>query len=122
MCSNNNKARVTLTAGGGTPPYTYIYQGVGTTTTQTNNVFTGIAPGTPTFIVKDKNGCSAQLTGVFTVTTPAAITLTTSATTCYSNNGDGVIEVKINSGNGHWLVKLPPHCYLTLLCNCHYHC
>ena len=106
MCSNNNKARVTLTAGGGTPPYTYIYQGVGTTTTQTNNVFTGIAPGTPTFIVKDKNGCSAQLTGVFTVTTPAAITLTTSATTCYSNNGDGVIEVKINSGNGNYKVRL----------------
>ena len=117
MCSNNNKARVTLTAGGGTPPYTYIYQGVGTTTTQTNNVFTGIAPGTPTFIVKDKNGCSAQLTGVFTVTTPAAITLTTSATTCYSNNGDGVIEVKINSGNGNYKVRLNNNAAVVLPAN-----
>lgn len=117
MCSNNNKARVTLTAGGGTPPYTYIYQGVGTSTTQTNNVFTGIAPGTPTFIVKDKNGCSAQLTGVFTVTTPAAITLTTSATTCYSNNGDGVIEVKINSGNGNYKVRLNNNAAVVLPAN-----
>ena len=117
MCSNNNKARVTLTAGGGTPPYTYIYQGVGTTTTQTNNVFTGIAPGTPTFIVKDKNGCSAQLTGVFTVTTPAAIMLTTSATTCYSNNGDGVIEVKINSGNGNYKVRLNNNAAVVLPAN-----
>ena len=89
MCSNNTKARVTLTAGGGTPPYTYIYQVGGNVTTQTSNVFTGVAPGTPTFRVVDKNGCSTQLTGIFTVTTPTTVAFTTSVTTCYSNNNNG---------------------------------
>ena len=106
MCSNNNKARVTLTAGGGTPPYTYIYQGVGSVTTQTSNVFTGIAPGTPTFIVKDKNGCTTVLSGVFTVTAPNPVIFTTSVTTCYSNNNNGEIAVKITQGNGGYKVKL----------------
>lgn len=114
MCSNNNKARVTLTAGGGIPPYTYIYQDGGNTRTQTSNIFTGVAPGTPTFIVKDKNGCTTVLSGVFTVTAPNPVIFTTSVTTCYSNNSDGEIGVKINSGNGNYKVKLNNNAAISL--------
>ena len=114
MCSNNTKARVTLTAGGGTPPYTYIYQVGGNVTTQTSNVFTGVAPGTPTFRVVDKNGCSTQLTGIFTVTTPTTVAFTTSATTCYSNNNNGEIAVKITQGNGGYKVKLNNNAAISL--------
>ncbi|ATA70070.1 T9SS type B sorting domain-containing protein [Capnocytophaga sputigena] len=114
MCSNNTKARVTLTAGGGTPPYTYIYQVGSNVTTQTSNVFTGVAPGTPTFRVVDKNGCSTQLTGIFTVTTPTTVAFTTSATTCYSNNNNGEIAVKITQGNGGYKVKLNNNAAISL--------
>ena len=114
MCSNNTKARVTLTAGGGTPPYTYIYQVGGNVTTQTSNVFTGVAPGTPTFRVVDKNGCSTQLTGIFTVTTPTTVAFTTSVTTCYSNNNNGEIAVKITQGNGGYKVKLNNNAAISL--------
>ena len=114
MCSNNTKARVTLTAGGGTPPYTYIYQVGSNVTTQTSNVFTGVAPGTPTFRVVDKNGCSTQLTGIFTITTPTTVAFTTSATTCYSNNNNGEIAVKITQGNGGYKVKLNNNAAISL--------
>jgi len=114
MCSNNTKARVTLTAGGGTPPYTYIYQVGSNVTTQTSNVFTGVAPGTPTFRVVDKNGCNVQLTGIFTVTTPTTVAFTTSATTCYSNNNNGEIAVKITQGNGGYKVKLNNNAAISL--------
>ena len=114
MCSNNTKARVTLTAGGGTPPYTYIYQVGGNVTTQTSNVFTGVAPGTPTFRVVDKNGCSTQLTGIFTITTPTTVAFTTSVTTCYSNNNNGEIAVKITQGNGGYKVKLNNNAAISL--------
>ena len=114
MCSNNTKARVTLTAGGGTPPYTYIYQVGGNVTTQTSNVFTGVAPGTPTFRVVDKNGCSTQLTGIFTVTSPTTVAFTTSVTTCYSNNNNGEIAVKITQGNGGYKVKLNNNAAISL--------
>ena len=113
-CSNNNKARVTLTAGGGTPPYKYYYQSGVHTQVQTSNIFTDVLPGTPTFIVEDKNGCVVALQGAFVVATPTAITLTTSVTTCYSNNSDGEIGVKINSGNGNYKVRLNQNAAISL--------
>ena len=65
-------------------------------------------------IVEDKNGCVVALQGAFVVATPTAITLTTSVTTCYSNNSDGEIGVKINSGNGNYKVRLNQNAAISL--------
>ncbi|MBI3134765.1 MAG: gliding motility-associated C-terminal domain-containing protein [Bacteroidetes bacterium] len=55
-CGLNNGS-VTVTAGGGTPTYTYTL-GV---TTNTTGVFTGLTPGAKVITVTDGNGCTETL-------------------------------------------------------------
>jgi gliding motility-associated-like protein len=49
---------VVLQAGGGTPPYTYAYQGAGF---QDTSVFSNLLKGDYNFLVKDANGCGDSI-------------------------------------------------------------
>jgi gliding motility-associated-like protein len=53
---NTADASITLSAGGGLPPYQYTYDEVNY---QSSNTFTGLYPGIYDFIVRDANGCTA---------------------------------------------------------------
>jgi SprB repeat len=81
----NNAGTVTITASGGTAPYQYSSNnGV---TYQTNNFFTGLAPGNYIVKVKDANGC-INAANVTIISGPAPIiTATPAAATCGTNNG-----------------------------------
>ena len=106
MCSNNFKARVKLTAGGGNGGYNYTYLvgGVVKSGPQSSNIFAAVATGTATFEVKDSKGCVERITTV--IATPRTVSLTLQATDCYAGDSQGVITVTITDGNGGYRVRL----------------
>ena len=107
MCSNAHLAKVQVTATGGTGAYTYFYLVGGTLkATNTTGLFTGVATGTPSFIVKDANGCSKRVDLTNFIPTPKTVSFTVQATECYAGDNQGVIKVKIADGNGGYTVSL----------------
>ena len=107
MCSNAHLAKVRVTATGGTGAYTYFYLVGGTLkATNTTGLFTGVATGTPSFVVKDANGCSKQVDLTNFIPTPKTVSFTVQATECYAGDNQGVIKVKIADGNGGYTVSL----------------
>ncbi|WP_454986971.1 T9SS type B sorting domain-containing protein [Capnocytophaga leadbetteri] len=108
MCSNAQFAKVRVTATGGTGAYiyTYLVGGVTKTTNNTTGLFTGVATGTPSFMVKDVNGCSKQIDLTNFIPTPKTVSFTLEATECYAGDNQGVIKVKIADGNGGYTVSL----------------
>ncbi len=108
MCSNAHLAKVRVTATGGTGAYiyTYLVGGVTKTTNNTTGLFTGVATGTPSFVVKDANGCSKRIDLTNFIPTPKTVSFTLEATECYAGDNQGVIKVKIADGNGGYTVSL----------------
>src|SRR6185312_1184268 len=86
-CYGGNNGSATVTAGGGTAPYTYSWSPSG----GTNSNATGLTAGTYTVTVTDKVGCTGTATVV--VTQPSQLVVTVTANSyniCHaSNNGSG---------------------------------
>lgn len=102
-CFGSSNGSATVTATGGTAPYTYDWNGTpagdGTAT------ISGLSAGTYTVTVTDNKGCTATLS--VTITQPAALTLTTSVTnpTCPPTagppvNSNGAINLSVSGGTG----------------------
>ncbi len=83
LCNGGNST-VTVTATGGTPPYT----GTGTLIR---------TAGTYTFTVTDANGCTAASAPV-TITEPTAVGITVTATPILCNGGNSTVTVTANGG------------------------
>ena len=85
----------TVTASGGTSPYTYSWN---TTPAQTGATATGLAAGSYTVTVTDANNCTTTQTVV--ITQPAQLTATGSVTNEVSCNGgtDGSASVSVAGG------------------------
>jgi hypothetical protein len=91
-CNGGNNGSATVTAVGGTAPYSYNWSNVCATTSNNN-----LTAGTYTVVVSDANGCS--YTTSVTITEPAVLTLTTSSTNVLCNGGsDGSASVTANGG------------------------
>ena len=81
LCNGGNNGSATVTAGGGTPNYTYAWAPAGGNTSTGN----GLSAGSYTVTVTDANGCTA--TASVTITEPALLTATIGATINISCNG-----------------------------------
>ncbi len=93
-CAGND-GTITLTATGGTAPYTYSIDG-GTSFVSSNS-FTGLSDGAYSIVTQDANGC--QGTDAVTLTAGgAAIAVTTSDTDPSCGNADGQIAVSATGG------------------------
>ncbi|SDC78667.1 T9SS type B sorting domain-containing protein [Williamwhitmania taraxaci] len=97
-CNGGNDGAVTVTASGGTAPYTYNIDGgtFGATAT-----FTNLAGTAHTVIVKDANGCTFNIP--VTLTQPAGINITSevvvNVTGCFGNT-NGSITLTASGGSG----------------------
>lgn|GEM_PF-2558634 len=86
----------TVTATGGTAPYTYSLNG---TTYQSSNVFSGLTAGVHIAYVKDANGCLSIYTFVVQETTACTLIMTSTSTPvlCYGSSSGSVIYVYNNA-------------------------
>jgi uncharacterized protein (DUF2141 family) len=97
-CTSNN-GQITLTATGGTAPYSYS---LNNGPSQTSPVFANLAPGSYTYTITENGGCSGF--GSFTIP-PAAIILTTlnqTASILCSGNTNAVITANATGGQANY--------------------
>jgi gliding motility-associated-like protein len=94
LCFGDSQGAITLTVGGGTGPYTYLWDH-GPTSKDVSN----LARGNYEVVVTDANGCSE--TANFTVGGPTALQVS-AVTTQINCNGaaNGAIDVTVTGGTG----------------------
>lgn len=93
-CFGGCTATASVTASGGTPPYSYNWLPSG----GTNPSATGLCPGVYTCDVSDNGGCTATLT--FTITQPPQLTATAVSTAAACGNNNGTATVTPGGGVG----------------------
>ncbi len=100
-CANVFDGSITVTSGGGTPPYTYSLNGG---PSQPGNVFSNVGAGNYTVTLLDVNSCSA--TASISINNTYIISVDTISTTDISCAGvaDGSITAQVNGG-------IPPYSY-----------
>ena len=95
ICFGDSNGDATISAAGGTSPYTYSWTSGGTATTET-----GLAAGTYTATITDANSCTATV--AVTITDPSQLTINDdgiSDASC-ANTSDGAIPVTASGGTG----------------------
>ncbi|MEO8149225.1 MAG: T9SS type A sorting domain-containing protein [Bacteroidia bacterium] len=98
-CNGGSTGSATVTASGGTTPYSYLW-----TDGQTNATATGLAAGTYGVVVTDSNGCEASTT--VTILQPTGLSLTATVTDASCNGGaNGTVTATATGGN-------PPYSYV----------
>jgi gliding motility-associated-like protein len=95
-CFGGNNGSVTVSAGGGTSPYTYALDG--SASYQGSGTFTGLSAGSHSVTVKDAHGCDSTIS--FTIYQPTQIAPSIIYTTNASCNGtcNGTIAVSATGG------------------------
>jgi uncharacterized protein YjbJ (UPF0337 family) len=103
-CNGSNDGTITVTASGGTTPYTFYKDGV--VNPMSTNEWTGLLPGSYSLYAEDKNKCVSNTLSE-TITEPAKVVAnlvaasSTTVLTCYGNE-DGVIVIEATGGNGNY--------------------
>jgi len=94
VCYGGSSGQLVVTAGGGTAPYEYSYDGAGYVSSNTK---TGLSAGGHAVVVKDANGCLKSTD--YTVGQPADIVVTKTVTNpSYTGASDGSIALAIVGG------------------------
>nr|WP_314752117.1 T9SS type B sorting domain-containing protein [uncultured Capnocytophaga sp.] len=109
-CFNNQKAKVRVSATGGTPNYRFQV-GLVTGTLSAMSApsinpieFSNLSPGTYSLVVTDNNNCTTQTT--FEIVAPDTISATAEpASYCYQFSDAKYVVINILSGNGNYKVQ-----------------
>jgi gliding motility-associated-like protein len=101
-CPGANNGTITVNVTAGTAPFTYQ---LGANPPQASNVFTGLAAGTYTIVVRDANGCSRTLSRTVTNGSVVTANAVPSATSC-SGAADGSVVVTPTNGSGPYTFVL----------------
>lgn len=97
----SNDGGLTVSASGGTPPYTYTID----SQSQSSGAFTQLSPGAYTVSVKDHNGCQTELINVALEAVDLAFSHTViEDTDCTIGNGS--VNISILQGEGPFLYRL----------------
>lgn len=90
LCNGDSTGAIDLSPSGGVPGFNYTWS-----TSATTEDLTGLAAGNYSVFVTDSNGCS--LGDVFTITEPAALALSGTATPD-NGTGNGAIDLMVSGG------------------------
>ncbi|MFH1320500.1 MAG: T9SS type A sorting domain-containing protein [Bacteroidota bacterium] len=99
-CYGGCDGATTVTASGGTVPYTYMWNDPGIQTTATA---TGLCPGIFNVAIYDANGCNANDSVIINEPTAITISITPTDASCYGGS-DGSADLTVNGGT-------PPYTY-----------
>ncbi len=90
-CNGSSNGSATVTANGGTAPYTYNWN---TTPAQTTATISGVPAGSYTATVTDANGCTQTPTAIIAQPAPLVLVAVGNNPLCYGNvNGTAVVAV-----------------------------
>jgi len=107
-CPGDSDGTITVEASGGQTPYTYD---LGVPPTNTDGIFTGLAPDTYTVTVTDDNGCTG-ISNQIIIGSPDAISIDSEASTDIQCFGDanGTVTVAASGGTGilTYDIGIPP--------------
>jgi hypothetical protein len=107
-CNGGSDGTVTVTVGGGAPPYSVTVSGVTKSVTASGGsaTFMGLASGFYPATISDVAGCPGAATGVL-VDQPSAITASEIATPASCNGGnDGTVKVTVGGGTPPYSVTV----------------
>ncbi|MBW8050657.1 MAG: T9SS type A sorting domain-containing protein, partial [Cytophagales bacterium] len=93
LCNGDCNGDATVSATGGTPPYTWLWDDG-----QADSTATGLCAGTYNVTVTDASGCNSIVN--VTINQPPAISLTTLSTDATCGNADGSATVTATGGTG----------------------
>lgn len=102
-CNGSCDGTATVTANGGTMPYSYSWSGTSYTTQAVN----ALCAGTYSSIVTDANGCQAIKTFTINQPAPIAVNLTATNPSCYGVCS-GSISSSVTGGNGGYTYTWVP--------------
>ncbi|HSK13900.1 MAG TPA: DUF1565 domain-containing protein, partial [Phnomibacter sp.] len=97
-CATGTNGSLTVSANGGTAPYTYSLDGVNY---QPGNVFSNLAAGNYMVYVQDAAGCIASANATLTAP-PAIVIVPTSVTGTCAGTSNGNVDVTISGGTGRY--------------------
>jgi large repetitive protein len=95
ICNGGNNGSATVTANGGTAPYTYIWVPTG----QTTATATGLTVGSYTVTVTDNNGCQTQVTVNITQPPPMIINLLGINNVLCNGASNGSVSISVSGGS-----------------------
>ena len=102
QCNGAADGSISVSASGGTPNYTYLWDdGAGQTTTTATN----LAPGNYTVTVTDGNGCTFTTPAV-TITEPTALTATATKVQDVQCNGLQMVAYRYQHQEGHQITRI----------------
>jgi gliding motility-associated-like protein len=102
LCSGGKTGSATVTAWGSQPPYTYLWNPGG----QTTSTITGLSSGSYTVTVTDSVGCSITSSVTLTQPPPFTDSITSINATCMNNNGSA--KVFVSGGTGPYTYLWQP--------------
>ncbi len=102
LCNGNSTGSASVSATGGTSPYTYSWSPLGGTAASAIS----LSAGTYTCTVKDANGC--QQIQTVTITQPAVITASSTSTPASCGSSNGTATASITGGVGPYTYSWTP--------------
>lgn len=94
LCAGDSSGAIDITANGGVPPYSYVWNDSNNSTSEDIN---NLKLGTYTVTVTDGNGCTNTITQVITQPTPIVATLTVTDVTCFGGT-NGAVDLSVSGG------------------------
>ncbi|SEW39703.1 Por secretion system C-terminal sorting domain-containing protein [Chitinophaga sp. YR573] len=98
-CGANPTGKITLSAAGGTIPYTYSIDG---DSWQSQPVFNALTAGGYTLLAKDANGCAVQTTATLNTQYPAIVVVDDITPVSCFGEANGAIRVTVTGGDGNY--------------------
>jgi gliding motility-associated-like protein len=102
-CAEGNDGAITLDVSGGTPPYTFAWEGPGGFTSASEDL-SGITSGTYSLTITDANDCSSERSFILDEPTPLEVDTQIQDPTC-NESADGSIEITISGGQEPYAVS-----------------
>jgi len=97
--STGSDGSITISANGGTSPYTYSIDGINY---YSGSLFTGLSPGTYTVYIQDNNSCIQEITiDVDDISGVDGVQLNSASITLFPNPNNGIFTLSIEGCSGN---------------------
>lgn len=108
-CAGVNSGSINVLTNGGQAPFSYS---LNNGSFQTNNTFTGLAPGNYTIRVRDASGCKSTISAIVSGNSPLSLSSSVQNETCF-NQKNGRITFSASGGTGSYRYSIDGQNYVS---------